>query len=232
MSKPTLYSYWRSSCSWRVRIGKIYTALVKANKLYLKTFLTALELKKIEYEYQPVHLVKDGGEQHKHEYKMINPMEQVPALVMDDVTITQSLPIIEFLEETFKGSPKILPDDTFSRAKVREISEVINSGTQPIQNLSVMNKHSSEQAARVEWSRFWIEKGLRSVEQFLTKSSGKFCVGDQVTMADCCLVPQVYNANRFKVDMEQFPNINKVIGNLEKMDAFIAAHPDNQPDKQ
>merc|ERR1739848_432785 len=102
---------------------------------------------------------------------------------------TQSLPIIEFLEETFKGSPKILPDDSFSRAKVREISEVINSGTQPIQNLSVMNKHSSEQAARVEWSRFWIEKGLRSVEQFLTKSSGKFCVGDQVTMADCCLVP-------------------------------------------
>ena len=116
--------------------------------------------------------------------------------------------------------------------QVREICEVINAGTQPIQNLSVMVKHSSEQSERVKWSHFWIEKGLQSVEILIEKSSGNFCVGDTLTMADCCLVPQVYNANRFKVDMNQFPNINRIMKNLESIEAFIAAHPDSQPDKQ
>ena len=94
--------------------------------------------------------------------------------------------------------------------QVREICEVINAGTQPIQNLSVMVKHSSDQSERVKWSHFWIEKGLQSVEILIEKCSGNFCVGDTLTMADCCLVPQVYNANRFKVDMNQFPNIDKL----------------------
>ena len=116
--------------------------------------------------------------------------------------------------------------------QVREICEVINAGTQPIQNLSVMVKHSSEQSERVKWSHFWIEKGLQSVEILIEKCSGNFCVGDTLTMADCCLVPQVYNANRFKVDMNQFPNINRIMKNLESIEAFIAAHPDSQPDKQ
>merc|ERR1712020_687439 len=158
-------------------------------------------------------------------------MNQVPTFIFDGNTITQSMAILEFLEEMYP-QVNILPTDTSKRAKVREICEIINAGTQPIQNLSVMNKHSEIQGERVAWSHFWINKGLIAVEVLISKSSGKYCVGDQVTMADCCLVPQVYNANRFKVDMEQFPNINKVIGNLEKMDAFIAAHPDNQPDKQ
>ena len=116
--------------------------------------------------------------------------------------------------------------------QVREICEVINAGTQPIQNLSVMVKHSSDQSERVKWSHFWIEKGLQSVEILIEKCSGNFCVGDTLTMADCCLVPQVYNANRFKVDMNQFPNINRIMKNLESIEAFIAAHPDSQPDKQ
>ena len=116
--------------------------------------------------------------------------------------------------------------------KVREICEVINSGTQPIQNLSVMNKHSQVQEEKMAWSKFWIANGLSAVEELLSKSSGKFCVGDSVTMADCCLVPQVYNANRFKVDMSIFPNINRIVKNLEQIEAVIAAHPDNQPDKQ
>ena len=116
--------------------------------------------------------------------------------------------------------------------KVREVCEVINSGTQPIQNLSVMNKHSQVQEEKMAWSKFWIANGLSAVEELLSKSSGKFCVGDSVTMADCCLVPQVYNANRFKVDMSIFPNINRIVKNLEQIEAVIAAHPDNQPDKQ
>ena len=95
-----------------------------------------------------------------------------------------------------------------------------------------MNKHSSDQKEKVAWAHFWIEKGLKSVEILVQKSHGKFCVGNEISMADFCLVPQVYNANRFKVDMEQFPVIQKIMENLEKLEAFIKAHPDNQPDRQ
>ncbi len=160
-------------------------------------------------------------------------MGQVPAFqVNDDLVITQSLAIMEFLEDFYSNTPKILPQDPILRAKVREICEVINAGTQPMQNLSVMNKHSSDPQEKSAWSHFWIEKGLKTVEILLSRSAGQFCVGNEISMADCCLVPQVYNANRFKVDMEQFPNINRIVRNLEKMDFVIAAHPDNQPDKQ
>ena len=230
MSKPVLYSYWRSSCSWRVRIGNLQFILLKFNNFHKNI---ALELKDVDYEYRAVHLVKDGGQQHKKEYKEINPMGQVPALVMpNSQVITQSMAILEFLEENFT-SMKLLPAEAFQRAKVREICEVINAGTQPIQNLSVLIKHSpDDQAERSKWAHFWIENGLKSVEILLQKSSGEFCVGDQITLADCLLVPQVYNANRFKVDMSQFPCISRILQNLEKNEAFIKAHPDTQPDKQ
>jgi len=209
--KPILYSYWRSSCSWRVRI--------------------ALELKSVDYEYRAIHLVKNGGQQLTSEYGEINPLNQVPAFVYNDETITQSMAILEYLEAIFP-EVKLLPYEPLQKAKVREICEVINAGTQPIQNLSVMNKHSDIQAERVAWSHFWINKGLIAVEVLVSKSGGKYCVGDEITMADCCLIPQVYNANRFKVDMKQFPNINRIVQNLEQVKAFVRAHPDNQPDKQ
>ena len=102
-----------------------------------------------------------------------------------------------------------------------------------MQNSSVMNKHSQVLEEKMEWAKFWISKGLSAVEELLSRSSGKFCVGDSVTLADCCLVPQVYNANiRFEVDMSNFPNINQIVKNLEQIDAVIASHPDNQPDKE
>lgn len=110
---------------------------------------------------------------------------------------------------------------------------MINSGTQPIQNLCVMAKHSSDPAERIEWSHYWIEKGLKAVEKVLVKCSGKYCVGDEITMADCCLVPQVYNAiNRFNVDMEQCPTILRIVKCLEQHEAFVVSRPDNQPDAQ
>ncbi len=189
-----------------------------------------MEIKGIEYEYKAVHLAK--GEQLQDDYKSINSLNQVPALIIDGLVVTQSLAIMEFLEESFPSKTRILPADLQTRAKVREISEVINSGTQPIQNLAVLKKHSAEEAERKEWARYWIEKGLQTVERLISKSAGKFCVGDNLTMADCCLVPQVYNANRFSVNMTQFPTINRVLGNLEAVEAVVAAHPDNQPDKQ
>ena len=138
---------------------------------------------------------------------------------------------MEFLEDFYPDTYKLLPKEAFERAKVREISETINAGTQPLQNLSVINKYSSDPEQRKTWSQFWISKGLKVVEKLLVKSSGKFCVGDQITMADCCLVPQIYNANRFEVDMSQFPNITRIMKSLESEKAFISAHPDNQLDK-
>ena len=138
---------------------------------------------------------------------------------------------MEFLEDFYPETYKLLPKEAFERAKVREISETINAGTQPLQNLSVINRYSSDPEQRKTWSQFWISKGLKVVEELLVKSSGNFCVGDQITMADCCLVPQIYNAKRFEVDMSHFPNITRIMKSLELEKAFIYAHPDSQPDK-
>ncbi|CAB4065524.1 maiA [Lepeophtheirus salmonis] len=210
MTKPVLYSYFRSSCSWRVRI--------------------ALNLKAVEFETEPVHLIKDGGEQHKEDYKEKNPMAQVPTLGIDGIYLTQSVAIMEFLEEKYPNAIRLLPKDVHDRARVRELTEVIASGIQPIQNLNVMQKYSTETDKRMEWSKHWITRGFEAVEKLLSKYSGKFCVGDEVSMADCCLIPQVYNANRFKVEMDQFPNVLRICDELEAIEAFKKAHPSVQPD--
>jgi len=181
--------------------------------------------KGIEYDYKPIHLLKQ--EQISDEYKVLNPMGQVPALIMNGNTLTQSISIMEYLEECFPEKP-ILPKDPLQRAKVREVCEVIASGIQPIQNLSVLQKVGDEK--KMEWGHFWIEKGFVALEQLLSKCAGKYCVGDDISMADCCLVPQVFNANRFKVDMSAFPTITRVHEALTLVDACKAAHPSNQPD--
>eukprot|EP00105_Crassostrea_gigas_P004139 XP_011417259.1 PREDICTED: maleylacetoacetate isomerase-like isoform X2 [Crassostrea gigas] len=211
MSKPVLYSYFRSSCAWRVRI--------------------ALNIKGIEYEYKAVNLIKDGGMQRKEEYIAVNPMQMVPAFVVDGATLTQSIPIMEYLEEKYP-SPAILPKDSLQKAKVREICEIIASGIQPIQNLVVLQKVQklSNEEEKAEWAKFWINKGFIALEKLLEKCSGQYCVGDTVTMADMCLVPQVGNAKRFKVDMSPFPLISKINDELEKLEEFQKASPFKQPD--
>ncbi|KAK8397951.1 hypothetical protein O3P69_003691 [Scylla paramamosain] len=175
--KPILYSYFRSSCSWRVRI--------------------VLAHKSIDYEYRPIHLLKK-----------------------------EQISIMEYLEETYPQNP-LLPKEPLLRAKVREICEVIGSGIQPLQNLSVLQKIGDE---KMEWGHYYINKGFFALEQLLAGCAGKYSVGDQVTLADCCLVPQVYNANRFKVDMSQFPIISRIHEALNSVEAFKAAQPSNQPD--
>ena len=169
--KPVLYSYFRSSCSWRVRI--------------------ALNMAKIDVEQVAIHLVKNGGEQHSDDYKKLNPLGQVPSLAIDGLLLTQSVAIMEYLNDTHPQA-KILPDSPAMRAKVRMISEMICSGIQPIQNLSVMQKHSQDQGERMAWSKHWITTGFVALEKVLEKTAGECCVGDLVTMADCCLVPQVF----------------------------------------
>ncbi|KAG7170260.1 probable maleylacetoacetate isomerase 2 isoform X2 [Homarus americanus] len=204
-SKPTLYSYFRSSCSWRVRI--------------------ALAHKGVDYDYKPIHLLKK--EQVSDEFMKLNPMGQIPALIINNQTLTQSMSILEYLEEAYPQKP-LLPKDLFTRAKVREVCEVISSGIQPLQNLSVLQKVGDEK--KMEWGHFYINKGFVALEQLLAGCAGKYSVGDEVTLADCCLVPQVYNANRFKVEMAQFPTIVRVHDALSNLEAFKAAEPTNQPD--
>ncbi|XP_031213134.1 maleylacetoacetate isomerase isoform X4 [Mastomys coucha] len=170
---PVLYSYFRSSCSWRVRI--------------------ALALKGIDYETVPINLIKDGGQQFSEEFQILNPMKQVPALKIDGITIGQSLAIMEYLEET-RPIPRLLPQDPQKRAIVRMISDLIASGIQPLQNLSVLKQVGQEN--QMPWAQKAITSGFNALEKILQSTAGKYCVGDEVSMADVCLVPQVANAER------------------------------------
>ncbi|KAI5740208.1 hypothetical protein M8J76_001632 [Diaphorina citri] len=201
IGKPVLYSYWRSSCSWRVRI--------------------ALNLKEIPYDIKPISLIKAGGEQHCNEFRDVNPMEQVPALQIDGHTLIESLNIMHYLEET-RPQRALMPQD------VREICEVIASGIQPLQNLTVLIYVGEEK--KREWAQHWIHRGLRAVEKLLSSSAGKYCVGDDISVADCCLIPQVFNARRFHVDLRPFPIVLRIDRELENHPAFRAAHPSSQPD--
>ncbi|XP_077179446.1 maleylacetoacetate isomerase isoform X2 [Paroedura picta] len=204
--KPILYSYFRSSCSWRVRI--------------------ALALKGIAYDQAPVNLVKDGGQQLSPEFRSVNPMQQIPALKIDGVALSQSLAIIEYLEET-RPNPRILPQDPKKRAQVRMISDHIASGIQPLQNLNVLQQIGEK---KQEWAQHCITRGFEALEQILQETSGCYCVGDEVSMADLCLVPQVYNAERFKVDLVPYPTIRRINQALLELEAFQTSHPSRQPD--
>ncbi|XP_053234531.1 maleylacetoacetate isomerase isoform X2 [Podarcis raffonei] len=204
--KPVLYTYFRSSCTWRVRI--------------------ALALKGIAYDSAPVNLVKDGGQQLTPEFQAVNPMQQVPALKIDGITLSQSVAIIEYLEET-RPKPSLLPQDPKKRAQVRMISEHIASGIQPLQNLTVLEQFGEK---KQEWAKNCISRGFKALEQILRETAGRYCVGDEVTMADLCLVPQVFNAGRFKVDLTPFPTINRINKALLELEAFQTSHPSRQPD--
>jgi len=189
----------------------------------------ALELAGVTADQVAVHLVKDGGEQHKEEFRAINPMEQVPALYIDGLLLTQSVAIMEYLAERFPTSG-LLPEDIAERARVRQVTEMICSGIQPLQNLSVLQRVSSEPGERAEWARAMIVPGFSALESLLATCAGTCCVGDSVTMADCCLVPQVYNANRFSVDLSKYPIIARLEKSLSARPEFVAAHPSKQPD--
>jgi len=210
--RPRLFSYFRSSCSWRVRV--------------------AMQLAGIEADQVAVHLVKGGGEQHREEYAAMNPMEQVPSLEIDGLVLTQSVAIMEYIADRHPEAG-LLPKGLAARARVRQVTELISSGIQPSQNLSILQKLSSDGKIgdkEKEWARHFITVGFRALEQLLSSTCGLCCVGDTVTMADCCLVPQVYNAQRFSVDMSLFPTISRLDAALNLRPEFQAAHPSAQPD--
>jgi len=209
-----LYGYWRSSCSYRVRI--------------------ALHHKGIAFENIPVHLIKSGGEQNSDTYRAKNPMAQVPTLEVEENGVVhrlgQSLAIIEFLEERFPAVP-LLPQDAFLRARARQIAETINSGIQPFQNISVTQFVKKELGADDQaFARRFIEKGLKAVDSLAEGVAGEYLVGDAPTVADVCLVPQMYGARRFGVDTAAFPRLLEIEARCLKLPGFQAAHPDQQID--
>lgn len=221
MTALTLYTYWRSSAAYRVRI--------------------ALALKGLEAEQVAIHLVRDGGEQHSEAYLKVNPHGLVPALVHHtdggDVTLSNSLAIIEYLDEVFP-EPPLLPADAAGRARVRQICQAIAADIHPLQNLRVLQMAArvggEDAPISVSWARAWISVGFDALEKQLSSDaeSGIYCHGDRPTMADLCLVPQVANAMRYDIDMTKYPVISAIDASARALRAFVAATPENQPDAE
>jgi maleylacetoacetate isomerase len=212
-----LYTYFRSSAAYRVRI--------------------ALNLKGLSYQAVPVHLLKNGGEQHQEDYRRINPSGLLPAFQDDWITLTQSMAIIEYLEEAHPTVP-LLPQDAPGRARVRELAQIIGCDIHPLNNLRVLSylvkQLGLSEQAKTDWYRHWVTEGFKSLEAHLARDpgAGPFCHGDRPTIADCYLVPQVFNAQRFDVDVSAFPNIARINALCTDLPAFKAAHPSRQPDAE
>jgi maleylacetoacetate isomerase/maleylpyruvate isomerase len=210
-----LYGYWRSTAAYRVRI--------------------AMHLKGIAFESISVHLVKNGGEQHDSAYSELNPNHLVPTLVDGDFTLNQSLAIIDYLDQTIRENA-LYPIEAKSRAKVQALALDIACEIHPLNNLRVQqyltNSLNITGEAKQLWVEYWMDVGFISIEKQLTSSAGQFCFADTVSVADICLVAQVYNAHRFNVDMSAYPLINKVVKNCNQLPAFIRALPENQLDAQ
>jgi len=202
----TLYHYWRSSCSWRLR--------------------WAMAIKGLNYKSVTIDLV--SNEQRSKSYLKINPAGSVPTLSYGNLHLSESLATIEWLDERFP-TPPLLPQQPDRKFVARRIAHYIATAIQPIQNLKVLRhvaKHSLDQN---EWARSWNQQGLETLETLLQQSSGTFAVGGELSIADICLVPQCYNAKRFGVHLESYPTINRVFLNCMDLPTCIAAAPENQP---
>lgn len=208
-----LYSYFRSSAAFRVRI--------------------ALNLKGLSYDTQAVHLLKQGGEQHSAEYAAINPSELVPTLLDQQYVLTQSLSILEYLEEAYPKTA-LLPQNLQQRAQIRAFAQYIACEIHPLNNLRVLQYLEQTLAVsnseKTAWYQHWIKLGFHSLEQQLQHSDGKYCFGEQASFADCCLIPQVYNAKRFQIDLTEYPKIQSIYTHCMQLAAFQQAAPEQQAD--
>jgi len=210
-----LYDYWRSTASYRVRI--------------------ALHLKGLHFEQRSVHLVRNGGEQRQPVYAALNPQQLVPTLVHGESVLTQSLAIIEYLDESWPPPP-LLPAEPLRRAQVRTLAQVIACELHPLNNLRVLQYLTGElgvsETDKSSWYQHWMQQGLRTVEALLTRygRAAAFCDGEQPGLADCCLAAQIYNARRFQCEWECYPLIRQIIASCDQHPAFQRAAPEQQAD--
>ena len=206
-----LHSYWRSSAAYRVRI--------------------ALNLKGVSYR-QVTHDLRQGA-QSAADYRAVNPQGLIPALEADDVVLTQSPAILEWLEERY-ADPPLLPQRLADRAVVRAMGAIVACDVHPLNNLRVLkqlrDQFQADGAAEKVWMTGWITSGFEALEGMIHRYGRGFSFGDHPTLADCCLLPQVYNANRFGIDMAPYPGIRAAVTALNSLPAVADAHPDNQPD--
>lgn len=205
----TLYHYWRSSSSWRVR--------------------WALELKGLKAKMVPVNLL--DGESDREPHLSRHPLGYVPVLTVNGRNMIESAAIVEWLEENYP-SPRLYPGDSFNRAHIRALVEIINADTQPIQNLNVVDYHSTDAAEKKRWQQHFIRRGLAAFEKISTARAGRFSVGDQITAADLYLVPQCYNAVRFDVALSEFPLIERIYNEAMKTPECHAAAPERYHDQR
>ncbi|WP_198117440.1 maleylacetoacetate isomerase [Massilia rhizosphaerae] len=212
-----LYTYFRSSAAYRVRI--------------------ALNLKGLQYDAVPVHLLRGGGEQLQADYVKMNPSGLVPTFQDDYITLTQSMAILEYLEDEYPQVP-LLPKDAAGRARVRELAQIVACDIHPVNNLRVLrylvNELGLSEEVKTQWYRHWLLGGLDVLEKHLARdpSAGPLCHGYLPTIADCFLVPQVFNAQRQGIDISAYPNIARINTACVEIPAFVAAHPSNQPDAE
>ncbi len=212
-----LYTYFRSSAAYRVRI--------------------ALHLKGLDWQSVPVHLLREGGEQHSAHYRSLNPSELVPTLVDGSLSLGQSVAIMEYLEEAYPH-PALLPQGVAERAQVRAFVQTVACDIHPLNNLRVLQylEHTLHltEAQRTTWYRHWIALGLGTLESLLGQAHrarrSSFCFGDTPTLADCCLVPQIANARRFHAPLDDYPTLVRIDAHCRSLDAFAQAAPENQAD--
>jgi maleylacetoacetate isomerase len=208
-----LYSYFRSSASYRVRI--------------------ALGLKGIQYEYRAVHLLNHGGEQLSASYKELNPSQEVPTLVHKGNIVAQSVAILDYLDRVAPG-PRLFPEDPHQRALVMQACEIVNSGIQPVHNLRVLKalgeQFGANEEQKKDWAVRWLNYGMTTLESFLKPHAGKFCFGDTLTAADCFLIPCLVSADRYAMTFDAYPTLTRIRRNCDELTAFTEASPTNVPD--
>lgn len=212
----TLYSYWRSSASYRVRI--------------------ALNLKGLDYRIVPIHLLRDGGEQNAQAYRALNPQGRVPLLVDGELRCAQSLAIIDYLDARYP-EPRLIPADPRQRAPVLAFAQAIAADIQPLQNTGTLNYLRDtlglDDARRGDWLRHFIDRVLAGLEaEAAARPDTLFLFGDAPTLADCVLVPQLYAAARFGCDPARYPTLLRVAAHCDTLPAFQRAHPAQQPDAE
>ncbi|MFT4196342.1 MAG: maleylacetoacetate isomerase [Pseudoxanthomonas sp.] len=212
-----LYTYWRSSAAWRVRIG--------------------LELKGLACEQRPVHLLRDGGGQHAPHYARLNPQQLVPTLLHGGRVLRQSLAILEYLDECWP-EPPLLPASAHERARVRALAQLVACDIHPLANLRVRQYLRGElqvdAVACERWSAHWVGDGLAALEALLAEdpATGRFCHGDRPGLADCCLVPQLYNARRLGLEPAQWPTLARIEQACLALPAFETTRPERQADAE